>query len=359
MHSLKKLASLLLLLCFTSCANKPEPKSESMPTSSSSQSSPAVAQVPRRSLQWNDRRPIGTIFLGNSPAYTPNNPRMWLNSQNLNLFTAEGKREFRSRMLNLAKQSIRYMKEMDAQGVIVFDIEGIEAPHPHYTWVGDPRLLRERAPEMDEIADEFFQQFRDAGLRVGVTIRSQFMFPYETPLPPQWWRTDKYRAHYWGYKTPKDAIEGVSAKISYARKRWGATLFYLDSNNEEWFEVVSQLHQRFPDVLIIPEHTKVNPAYLGVSSPLERLDSWKFTEPKNYRKDYPAGFRSILLLDPKNFERKHQLNLYDYLLPKVQSGDILMINTWYPDPYQEVVKRLNRTVYGDRCCTWNANNRRS
>lgn len=358
MHPFKKLVGLLLLVSFTSCASTPQSKSEPMSLSSSSQPS-AVAQAPRSALAWNDRRPIGTIFLGNSPAYTPNNPRMWLNAQNLNLFTAEGKREFRSRMLNLATQSIRYMKEMNAQGVIVFDIEGIEAPHPNYTWVGDPRLLKERAPEMDEIADEFFQQFRSAGLRVGVTIRSQFMFPYETPLPRQWWKTEENRARYWGYKTPEEAVEGVSAKIAYAKKRWGATLFYLDSNDEEQPQVVAQLHQRFPDVLIIPEHTKANPAYLAVSSPLERVDNWAFQEPQDYRKQHPSGFRSILLLDPKNFERKYRMSIYDYLLPKVRSGDILMLNTWYPDPYQEVVKRVYRDVYGDRCCTWNADSRRS
>lgn len=354
MRSLKRIGSLLVLLCSTACmsqsaAVRPEP------ISASSLPSTTAAQLPSSSFKWNDRRPIGTIFLGNSPAYTPNNPRMWLNSQGLNLSTVEDKREFRTRMLYLATQSIRYLQEMNAQGAIVFDIEGIEAPHPHYTWVGDPRLIKERAPEMDEIADEFFQRFRAAGLRVGVTIRAQFMYPYETPLPLQWWKRDKNLARYWSYKTPEEAVEGVSTKIAYAKQRWGATLFYLDSNNENWLQVVSKLHQRFPDVLIIPEHTKANPEYLGFSAPLERLDNWVFVEPKDYRKNHPNGFRAILLRDPKHFEKKHQVKLYDYLLPKVKSGDILMINTWYPDPYQEVVKKLNRDVYGDRCCTWTTN----
>ncbi len=347
-----KLLGLLLPICFLGACTQP-------PGFADSRLQPQATQVAARSFRWNDRRAIGTIFLGNSPAYTPNNPRKWLNSQDLNVSTPAGKAEFRKRMLKLADDSIHQMQQMNAQGVIVFDIEGIEAEDGAYTWVGDPRLLKERAPEMDEIADEFFQKFKSAGLRVGVTIRSQFMYPYKTPLPLRWWEKDKNLAHYWSYQTQEDAIKGISEKIAYARKRWGATLFYIDSNDEKWTDVIAKVQQQFPDTLIIPEHTNNNPAYLDFSAPLERVDAWKYELDKAQRKERPDGFKAILIRDPKGFEQKYKISLYDYLLPKVQVGDVLMINVWYPESYQEVVRKLYRDVYGDRCCTWSANNRQS
>jgi hypothetical protein len=316
------------------------------------------SQTSARSFIWKDRRPIGTLFLGNSPAYTPNNPRMWLNAKDLNLSTAQGKQEFRKRMMEMAGSTVGYLKSINAQGVIIFDVEGTEAPHPDYTWVGDPRLLKERAPEMDEIADEFFKKFRDANLRVGVTIRAQFMFPYKAPLPPQWWKTDKDTSRYWSYKTKEDAVKGISERIAYAKQRWGATLFYVDSNNEKWVDVIAKVQQKFPDVLIIPEHTANNPAYLDFSAPLERVDYWKHETSPEYRKGRTDGFKAILIRDPKKFEQKYKVSLYDYLLPKVRAGDLLMINVWYPDPRQEVVRKVYRDVYGQHCCTWNAGRQR-
>jgi hypothetical protein len=296
------------------------------------------------------------MFLGNSPAYTPNNPRKWLNAKDLNLFTPAGRQEFRERMLGLARGSVKNMQAIHAQGVIVFDIEGIEIPD-NRTWVGDPRLLKERAPEMDDIADEFFKTFRDAGLRVGVTIRAQYMFPYKAPLPPQWWKTDKDTARYWSFKTQEDAVETISKRIAYAKQRWGATLFYVDSNNEKWVDVIAQLQQRFPDSLIIPEHTANNPEYLKFSAPLERVDSQKHELNQAYRSTNPDGFRAILIRDPKSFEKKYKISLYDYLLPKVQAGDVLMTNVWYPNPEHKTIQELDHAVYGDRCCTWTANHR--
>ncbi|MER3433516.1 MAG: hypothetical protein C4288_08800 [Leptolyngbya sp. ERB_1_1] len=341
-----KLLGLLLPLCIaTSCTHPPSP--------ADARAQPQIHQSGARSFKWSDRRPIGTMFLSSSPAYTPNNSRKWLNAKDLNLSTPEGRAELRKRMLSLASYSISHMREINAQGVIVFDLEGGEAEGGNYTWVGDPRLLKERAPEMDEIADEFFQTFKDAGFRVGMTIRAQFMYPYQTPLPNRWWQKDKNTARYWSYKTEADAIEGISEKIAYARKRWGATLFYLDSNNEKWVDVIAQVQQKFPDVLLIPEHTNKNPAYFDFSAPLERVDYWKYDLKQQHRQQHPNGFKAILIRDPKYFEQKYKVSLYDYLLPKVQAGDLLMVNVWYPDKRFEEVRKLYRTVYGDRCCTWN------
>lgn len=342
MHRFKLLLC-FLILCGFDWSSQPRSAKAQRPSAESRAATPA--------LVWKDRRPIGTLFLGNSPAYTDGNPRMWLNSKDLVLSTAQGRQAFSQRMMRIADDTVQYLKEINGQGVIVFDIEGIEAPHPDYTWVGDPRLLKERAPEMDAIADEFLKKFKDARLRVGVTIRSQFMYPYKTPLPKEWWKTDKNLAHYWSYKTQDDAVKEVGAKIDYAIKRWGATLFYIDSNNYEWPEVIARLQQRFPAVLLIPEHTGSDPIYFSMSAPLERLDYLYFDEKKEHRRQaHPDGFKAILMRDPETFKKKYQVDLYTYLLPKVQAGDILMINAWYPDPAHQVVKTLYRDVYGAKCC---------
>ena len=75
-------------------------------------------------------------------------------------------------MLAVADTSIGIMKEMNAQGAITWDIEGQEHQHS-ISYIGDPRIFASLAPEMKDIADEYFKRFRDANLKTGVCIRPQ------------------------------------------------------------------------------------------------------------------------------------------------------------------------------------------
>ncbi|MBV9106365.1 MAG: hypothetical protein JO313_10120, partial [Verrucomicrobia bacterium] len=99
-------------------------------------------------LEWNDRRPIGSIFLARNNMKWSSNPRGWFNDPKLNVFSPEGLRAFRCRLMSYADNSVALLQAMNAQGMIVWDIEGEEFAHPDASYVGDPVLLFRIAPEM-------------------------------------------------------------------------------------------------------------------------------------------------------------------------------------------------------------------
>ncbi|MEI9973816.1 MAG: hypothetical protein WDO73_18245 [Ignavibacteriota bacterium] len=161
-------------------------------------------------LQWKDRRPIGTVFLATTGMANTRNPRGWLLDRNLDVTTPAGRVELKSRILQSADSTIRILRSMNAQGGIVWDIEGQEFPQA--TYAGDPRQFNALAPEMEGTADAYFARIRDAGFRVGVCVR-----PQELVLDP---------AHHTA--TERDSADPAARlmeKIVWAKNRWGATLF--------------------------------------------------------------------------------------------------------------------------------------
>ena len=160
-------------------------------------------------FDWPDRRPIGAIFLATSGKDWPKNPRGYFNDPDLDVSTPEGKAELRRKMMDLADASIKRVKEVGAQGIIVWDIEGGEMPHA-VTYLGDPRILPRVAPEMDAIADEFFAKFREAGISTGICIRpSTIVFKNEGNYP---WITGRY-----GHTDGQDPVGVLAEKIAYAK----------------------------------------------------------------------------------------------------------------------------------------------
>lgn len=224
---------------------------------------PAVSAA--ENFAWPDRRPIGAIFLANSGQNWPKNPRGYFNDPNLDVNTAEGKAELRRRMMALADSTIARVKDVGGQGIIVWDIEGDEMPHA-VTYLGDPRILPRVAPEMDAIADEFFAKFREAGIATGICIRpSSIVFKDEGEYP---WIKGKY-----GHTDGPDPVGVLAEKIAYAKKRWGCSIFYMDTNFTPKLEnaqmvrkkngvpdfrmlsgaEMAELRRRAPDALIWPE----------------------------------------------------------------------------------------------------------
>ena len=104
-------------------------------------------QQPR--MVWQDRRPIGTVFVGNGKG-PENNPRNWFGRKDLDVRTAAGKAELRKLFMELADRCIKSLKKTNAQGMIVWDPEGSENPHP-ITYIGDPRMVKILAPEVEDI----------------------------------------------------------------------------------------------------------------------------------------------------------------------------------------------------------------
>ncbi len=273
---------------------------------------------------WSDRRPIGSIFLSTSAAGWPSNPRGWFLDPAVDVLTPEGRAQFRRRVLAFADDSINELREMNAQGVIVWDIEGQEFAHP-VSYIGDPGQVTTLAPEMDAIADEFFAKLRNAGLRVGVTIRPQIFVAANSSRPAS--QLDQ-----------PDPQASLTKKIEYAAQRWGASLFYIDSNGDPAFPLDSNIllnvSQAFPDSLLIPEHE--NFRHFTFSAPYNELRGGIASTPGPVRSTYPTAFSVINIADGALNNRSAEI------IEAIKGGDIFMFRGWYPDPSNKALKDLYR-----------------
>lgn len=267
--------------------------------------------------QWQDRRPIGVLFLADNYHSSATNPRGWFNDRTLDFTGPGGKERFQKALLNYADTSITNLKKIGAQGVIVWDLEGEEFPLK-ISFIGDPRSLNLLAPEMAASVDEFFKRFRSAGLKVGVTIRPQELV-LGNGLPRQ--------------AAVLDFKKVLLEKIDYARTNWGATIFYIDSNYgilrpDEALQLRLLAKQR-PDILLIPEH--------------HYLPYWAFSAPYvSLRKGNPGAITGLARkLFPNSFQ---VLDIADASSNQVadawRKGDILLFRAWYWNSDCQVIENF-------------------
>ncbi len=109
---------------------------------------------------------------GNHPDQSATNPRGYLNDLTIDVSDVSG---FASRILRQAQAILTLIQSrpIQPQGIIIWDLEGEEFIQPT-TYIGDPRALAQGyAPEMNAAADSLFALFRNAGLKVGLTLRPQ------------------------------------------------------------------------------------------------------------------------------------------------------------------------------------------
>jgi hypothetical protein len=283
-------------------------------------------------VNWNDRRPIGAIFLASSGINVATNPRRWImNEGKLDLTTEHGKQAFRAALLKIADDSINVLKGANAQGMITWDPEGQEFLGACY--YGDPRLTPVLAPETEfrgdrgmNAIDEYFEKFRQAGLKVGVCIRPQ-QITMAGAKPVQNAADDQH------------AAQVLKDKIAYARKRWGCTLFYIDSTVVATGEsldpdVFRAVADACPDVLLIPENESMR--YFAYSAPLNSYMHHKVTStPVGARMVYPKAFSVLLTSDQGDRSEDH-----DALITAVRNGDILLFNGWYNNEGVSKIKKL-------------------
>jgi hypothetical protein len=283
-------------------------------------------------INWNDRRPIGAIFLASSGINVATNPRRWiLNEGKIDITTGQGKDAFRTALLKLADNSIKVLKDANAQGMITWDPEGQEFLESCY--YGDPRLTPVLAPETEfkgdrgmNAIDEYFEKFRQAGLRVGVCLRPQQITMVDGK-PVQ------------GAADAQHAAQVLKDKLAYAKKRWGCTLFYIDSTvvvtgeslDPDVFKTVADA---YPDVLLIPENESMR--YFAYSAPLNSYMHHKVTStPVGARMVYPKAFSVLLTSDQGDRPEDH-----DALITAVRNGDILLFNGWYNNDGVTKIKKL-------------------
>jgi hypothetical protein len=309
-------------------------------------------------LNWPDRRPIGMIFV--SENQTASNPKGLFWDGDLDATDPDA---VMATATSFANRTVEALTELDAQGAIVWDIEGTDLP---IWFVGDPRMLPLLNPQMDAVADTFFQILTDAGFETGVTIRPTQVYFDEArnewrhgtgshgetrnPLgenfdelwPPdlEWWRFFPL-------------VERMDRKIQYAKDRWGCRIFYIDTNGV-WREInkrfefsftllnaalLRELMERHPDILLIPELQKENDghrhlAFWGTSAPYGELDLGSLGTPAWIRNTYPDAF-SILNVSDGDIEGNR-----DALVEAVRNGDILMARGWFKDRRNETVRAI-------------------
>jgi hypothetical protein len=272
-------------------------------------------------IHWPDRRPIGALFLASNSSSSATNPRGWFNDPSLDFTGTNGPQRFRKALLDYADRSIKILKRTGAQGVIVWDLEGEQFPHK-ITFIGDPRLLDRLAPEMAAAADEFFKRLRNAGLKVGLTIRPQQLV-FDQGLPRQ--------------TQVADIKKILLEKIDYARSRWGATLFYIDSNggirrpDEVW--QLRRLAEERPDILLIPEHHYL--PYRACSAPYVALRKGApAVTPRWARKLYPGAFQVVDIGDASSDSPGITAAWYQ--------GDVLLFRAWFWSPECQLLEDFAR-----------------
>jgi len=279
-------------------------------------------------FQWDDRRLIGTVFLANPQTNWKTNPRGYLpgKGKDNDITTEEGLQAFGEALMAHADRTVAILKKNDAQGVIVWDLEGAEHYHP-ITYIAQPDKLKAIAPEMDRFADAFFKKFSDAGLRTGLTLRPTEVVP------------DPKKPGKWTHVEVKDPVKLISDKMTYAKKRWGCTLFYLDTNvftadfltpeqkkemKVPWVmpvAMIEQLHKAHPDVLIIPEWS--GRQYELYSAPYSSINLNQRGSDREIRSYRPESFQ-VVSIDAKSLEEN-----WDAYLETVGGGDILLFHGWY------------------------------
>jgi hypothetical protein len=300
----------------------------------------AFAKANPMKLSWPDRRPIGDIFLSMPYAGWKTNPRGYLFGKGANndITTPEGLAVFSAGLNQYADECVKNLKAMNAQGVIVWDLEGQEFWQP-LSYMGDPRMLPQVAPEMDRLADGFFKKFTDAGLRVGVCIRPTEIY-YREGQTPRFWHRDV-----------KDPVALMSEKIAYAHKRWGATLFYLDSSvfgdgfdtklppnsNVPWVMpsvMLQQLNDLHPDCLVIPEESSNDD--FRFCAPYASQNLFQVGTDPAVRRFYPDAF-SVVAISSGTVQR-----YWDDYVSNVEGGDVLLFPSWFQAQEDDLVRLIYR-----------------
>jgi hypothetical protein len=282
-------------------------------------------------LHWPDRRPLGYLMLSSTVPHRPSgkNPRGWFNNaDDVDVTSEAGRAAFAKRLTEYADNSIRILKAMNAQGMITWDIEGQEYPHAT-SYIGDPRKLAQLSPEMEPLADAYFTRFRRAGLKVGVCIRPQLLVKTADGGTSQHDQADM-----------KQVTRTLIEKALYANKRWGCTLFYVDSNGDPnvpypasvFQAVAAALASRKITVLLMPEHQNVR--YYGVAAPYDELRGGVLGTPDRIRRVYPGAF-TVLNTSDGDLDGRHA-----DLVTAVKRGDILLFRAWFDDPQNAKVKAV-------------------
>jgi hypothetical protein len=315
----------------------------------------ALAESLPFTFKWPDRRAIGMDALASCSASSPANPRGWFNQSRKDYVSAGGAVQFRKDLLRRGAAEIQILRNMNAQGVVFWSPEGCELRGESF--IGDPRLVPVLAPEMDAAADEFFALYRNAGLRVGVIIRPHdlaagAMLPsggvngqvFILTNAPFGKKAYCYTNDAWtqadGNRVTAASYSDLLAKVQYANRRWGCTLFYIDcmADIDYWGPVAvsacKSILNAYPNVLLMPEC-----AFLGnratnmyaMCAPFISTKYEGYFVPTNVPPIYPKAIGALKLIPPAEDRAS--------IVSSIRAGNIMLVDSWYPHALASIVKQ--------------------
>lgn len=325
-------------------------------------------------VNWPDRRPIMAWFISDYSKSSAINPRGYLQQPTLDVSNVPN---FTTQVLGQAQTIIGLMKArpVQPQGLLIWDLEGQEFIQAT-TYVGDPRILSKGyAPEMDATADQLFALFKNAGYKVGITLRPQ-QLQWGTQLPStcQYDIDNDFKDYYikvnnpfgqrffacydpagvnWSlipqgnggqtfYQStqPNSVTALLMSKVAYAHARWGTTLYYVDT--AVWHggaplpaDTFRQLQLAFPDSIFIPEQSSL--PTMGVSLPFSdpKNSSAPTFAPVSWRYVYPNDGLGVYLA---NCQGTCWTNNYNDFVVGQRVGDMAI----YPQPTQMSLPQLQQ-----------------
>lgn len=275
-----------------------------------------IDEVP--DLRWDDHRPLGVMMLCKELSGWSHNPRGWFNDATIDISTPAGLAALHKRLDAVIDQSIANLREVGAQGLVFWDLEGLEFP---LGYVGDPRQLGTLAPEMDAVADRLMARVRAAGFAVGMAIRIDATERSQLGAALE-------------LKPVSDPARLALAKIAYARQRWGATLFPLlglGSATMSKATICRRVHEASPGILLIP--TAVEGDADRWSAPWIQPDRLATQTAATRR---AGGFSVIAPLEDA-YLAEHR----DELVRAVAAGDLLTVRAWYRTAGHQLVKDIH------------------
>ena len=273
-------------------------------------------------LTWTDRRPIGILHIENEAKVTATNPHgWWINGVAVDTTTTAGLENFRTQLLAAADTSIAVLKRANAQGMILWSVEGFGHPNS-WGYLGAPDVATILSPEIDYkgAIDEYFKRFRDAGLRVGLTLRPQEV-TVVNGVSNQ-------------FESP-DPVQTLLRRARYAHDRWGVTLFYIDSpvnfvtGEQLPASALQALHAALPDCLFSPEFASTG--YYSNAAPYAELRGGTTRTSDAALACDPDAFSMINISDGDVVAN------HDLLVDSVRQGNILLFNAWGNFPVVDAV----------------------
>ena len=295
----------------------------------------SFAQTYPSQVTWADKRMVGTAFLASSPTGGgditqpggfPTNPRRYFNDASVDITSAAGLQAFQNRMLAQAASQVTNAKNLNAQAVITWDLEGEQYPQ-NTSYVCSPDQIAAVAPEMEstitdstsayygqKLDDAYFATMTNAGIHAGVCIRPQAFTLGAGGTASQVTLSGNAAI-----------IANLEKKARFANARWGVTMFYVDSvvdANGGTLDpaIFQQLATDLPNVLFIPEEFTTR--YYAYAAPFYSFIFHTTTSTATaVRNVYPKAFGVNMVNDVN----PSTLATYTpQLIAAVEGGDVLM-----------------------------------